>query len=75
MHELKPLSETPLKPDLWPSSAVHSLITEQPGGSAREDHEIKQETLLIHSLFILFPTLFPYFMLEILKQIILSQFK
>jgi len=27
VHELKPLSETPLKPDLWPSSAVHSLVT------------------------------------------------
>ena len=27
MHELKPLSETPPKPDFWPSSAVHSLVT------------------------------------------------
>ena len=27
MHELKPLSETPLTPDFWLSSAVHSLIT------------------------------------------------
>jgi len=27
VHKLKPLSETPLKPDFWPSSAVHSLIT------------------------------------------------
>jgi len=27
VHELKPLSETPLTPDLQPSSAVHSLIT------------------------------------------------
>jgi len=27
VHELKPLSKTPPKPDFWPSSAVHSLIT------------------------------------------------
>jgi len=26
-HELKPLSETLPKPDSWPSSAVHSLVT------------------------------------------------
>ena len=28
MHELKPLSETPLKPNFQPSSAVHSLVTD-----------------------------------------------
>jgi len=26
VHELKPLSETPPKPDFQPSSAVHSLV-------------------------------------------------
>jgi len=27
VHKLKPLSETPLKPDFWPSSAVHFTCT------------------------------------------------
>jgi len=29
VHELKLLSETPPKPDFWPSSAVHSLVTQE----------------------------------------------
>ena len=36
MHKLKPLSETPPKPDSQPSSTVHSLITLERYNEIRE---------------------------------------
>src|SRR5882724_7139702 len=43
-HKLKPLSETPPKPDFWPSSAVYSLIT-----SRKEDTFHRTESCLMYS--------------------------
>ena len=47
MHKLKPLSETPPKPNFWLSSAVHSLITPSDLVEVSEVHTESQGAILL----------------------------